>query len=131
MISSYKPANYNSLSPYLIVNDARRLAALLKGIFKATEQRKIEREDGSILHLELLIDDSILMIADATADYPPQSIMLHLYLPNVDEVYQMAIAAGCEGIDPPKVQDGDVDKRGMFTDFAGNFWSISTQQQQD
>ena len=128
MNTNYKPDHYNSLSAYLIVDKAAKLAELFKEIFQAREQRKISRADGSIMHLELLIDDTILMMSDATADYPPQTLMLHLYLPNVDEVYEKAIAAGCQGIDAPKVQEGDVDKRGMFTDYAGNFWSIATQQ---
>ena len=128
MNTNYKPENYNSLSAYLIVAEAAKLAELFKEIFQAREQRKISRPDGSVMHLELLIDDTILMMSDATADYPPQTLMLHLYVPDVDEVYDKAIAAGCQAIDAPKVQEGDVDKRGMFTDYAGNFWSIATQQ---
>ncbi|RZM27145.1 MAG: VOC family protein [Pedobacter sp.] len=127
MNTNYKPENYNSLSAYLIVAEAAKLGELFKEIFQAREQRKISRPDGSVMHLELLIDDTILMMSDATADYPPQTLMLHLYVPDVDQVYDKAIAAGCQAIDAPKVQEGDVDKRGMFTDYAGNFWSIATQ----
>jgi uncharacterized glyoxalase superfamily protein PhnB len=58
----YKPENYTSLSPYLIVNGAQRLADLLTVIFNGKELRKYNRPDGSIMHLEILIDDTVLMI---------------------------------------------------------------------
>jgi PhnB protein len=127
MSTEYKPKGYSSLSPYLIVEDAARLAGLLQTIFHAQGTRKFLREDGKIMHLELLIDDSVLMLADATASYPPQRSTLHVYVPDSDQVYAKAIAAGCRAIEAPKQQDGDPDKRGTFEDFAGNLWSVSTQ----
>lgn len=60
---SYKPKNYNSLSPYLIVDDAEKLVNLLKILFDAEELRRYDREDGSIMDIEIKLDDSILMIS--------------------------------------------------------------------
>ena len=127
MRTEFKPKGYSSLSPYLIVDDAARLAVLLQTIFNAQETRKFLREDGKIMHMELLIDDSVLMLADATAAYPAQRSTLHVYVPDSDQVYAKAIEAGCRPIDAPKQQEGDPDKRGTFEDFAGNVWSVSTQ----
>ena len=127
MRTEFKPQGYSSLSPYLIVEDAGKLAGLLQTIFDAKETRKYLREDGKIMHMELLIDDSVLMLADATAAYPPQRSTLHVYVPDSDQVYAKAIEAGCRAIDAPKQQEGDPDKRGTFEDFAGNLWSVSTQ----
>lgn len=90
----FKPESYNSLSPYLIVNGAQRLADLLKTVFNATELRKYNREDGSVMHMEVLIDDSVVMISDATADYPGQKTMLHLYVPDVMATFKLAIDNG-------------------------------------
>lgn len=123
----FKPENYNSLSPYLIVNGAQRLADLLKTVFNATELRKYNREDGSVMHMEVLIDDSVVMISDATADYPGQKTMLHLYVPDVMATFKLAIENGCELIEEPVNKNGDPDKRGSFYDFAGNYWAVSTQ----
>lgn len=123
----FKPENYNSLSPYLIVNGAQRLADLLKTVFNATELRKYNREDGSVMHMEVLIDDSVVMISDATADYPGQKTMLHLYVPDVIATFKLVIENGCELIEEPINKNGDPDKRGSFYDFAGNYWAVSTQ----
>lgn len=123
----YKPENYTSLSPYLIVNGAQRLADLLTIIFNGKELRKYNRPDGSVMHLEILIDDTVLMISDATADYPGQKTMLHLYVPDVMATFKLAIENGCELIEEPVNKNGDPDKRGAFYDFAGNYWAVSTQ----
>jgi len=123
----YKPENFNSLSPYLIVDGAQRLANLLKTVFNGKELRKYSREDGSIMHMEVLIDDSVVMISDATADYPGQKTMLHLYVPDVMATFKLAIENGCELIEEPVNKNGDPDKRGSFYDFAGNYWAVSTQ----
>tara|TARA_R110002051_G_scaffold222630_1_gene286184 strand:- start:6970 stop:7398 length:429 start_codon:yes stop_codon:yes gene_type:complete len=127
MKNTYKPENYNSLSPYLIVDNAQRLVDLLKKIFQAKELRKFEHENGTIAHIELKIDDSILMISNSTGVYPAHTTMLHLYIPDVFETYNLAIENGCESIEKPINKKGDPDTRGSFYDFAGNYWSVSTQ----
>ena len=127
MSDSYKPEGYNSLSPYLIVNGAEQLISLLEKIFGAEVTRRYDSPNGvGIMHAEMRIDDSILMIADSTDQFQPVPTVMHVYVADSDEVYRKAIAAGCKGIQEP-VQKGDPDKRGTFEDFAGNSWSVSTQ----
>lgn len=123
----FKPEGYNSLSPYLIVDEAEKLVTLLKSIFNAQQLRRFDREDGTIAHVELQIDDSILMLSSSTKQFPANTTILHLYVPNVNETFQKAIAHGCTLVEEPKKQDNDPDQRGSFLDFAGNFWSVSTQ----
>ncbi len=127
MSSSYKPKGYNSLSPYLIVDDAEKLVKLLIKIFNASVLRKFEHENGTIAHIELQLDDSILMISNSTINYVANKTMLHFYVPNVHETFNLAIENGCESIEEPINKEGDQDTRGAFYDFAGNFWSVSTQ----
>ena len=127
-MSSYKPKNYNSLSPYLIVDDAEKLVDLLKIIFEAKELRRFDREDGSIMHIELILDDSVLMISDSTEDYPASESMMHIYVPDVFKTFELAIAHDCIPIEQPSKKDGDSDTRGSFMDYAGNYWSVATQK---
>ena len=87
MKKAFKPQNYNSLSPYLVLDDASRFMDLAKKVFHAEEKRKYQRENGSIIHAELYIDDSILMIADSTKEYPARTSMLHLYVPDSTATY--------------------------------------------
>lgn len=123
----FKPTNYNSLSPYLIVDDAEKLVDLLKIIFEATELRRFNHENGTIAHIELKLDDSILMISNSTETYPAHKTMLHFYVPDVFQTFNLAIKNGCEIIDQPVNKGDDPDTRGSFYDFAGNYWSVSTQ----
>jgi len=125
----YKPENYNSLSPYLIVDEAQKLVDLLQNIFNAIELRRFDHENGTIAHIELKLDDSVIMLSNSTKDYPAHKTMLHLYVPDVFKTFELAIAQGCEIIDQPSNKPGDPDTRGAFYDFAGNYWAVSTQNE--
>jgi len=128
MNKNFKPMRYNSVSPYFIVDGAQKFVDLLKEIFDSKELRRYETTDGKIKHTEIQIDDSVIMLSDSSEKYPPVPIVMHVYVPNVDEVFERAIDAGCEIIEQPKQRDEDTDRRGTFKDFAGNMWSIGTQQ---
>jgi PhnB protein len=127
MSSTFKPAGYNSVSPYFIVNGAQKFIDLMKVIFNAKELRRYEMPDGTIMHAEIQIDDSVIMLGDASEKYPAVPIVMHVYVHNVDQVFQKAIEAGCEIIEEPKEREGDPDRRATFKDFAGNMWSVGTQ----
>jgi uncharacterized glyoxalase superfamily protein PhnB len=127
MNKTFKPTGYNSVSPYFIVNGAQRLVDLLKNVFNATELRRYDMPDGTIMHAEVQIDDSVIMLGDSSDKYPPIQNVIHVYVPNVDKTFEKAIEAGCEIIERPKQQENDPDRRGTFKDFAGNMWSIGTQ----
>lgn len=124
---NYKPKNYNALSPYLIVDNAKKLVDLLKTIFGASELRRFNHENGTIAHVELELDDSILMISNSTENYRANTTMLHIYVPDVFKTFDLAINNGCEMIEKPVNKEGDPDTRGAFYDFAGNYWAVSTQ----
>jgi PhnB protein len=129
MNKNFKPTDYNSVSPYFIVNGAQKFIDLMKLIFAAKEIRRYDLPDGKIMHAEIKIDDSIIMLGDSSDKYPPISLVMHVYVPNVDETFQKAVNAGCEVIEQPKVREGDPDKRATFKDFAGNMWSVGTQME--
>ena len=126
-MKTYKPGNYNSLSPYLIVDDAQKLIDLLTVVFDGVPLRRYDREDGKIAHSELKLDDSVIMISDSVENYPANKTMLHLYVPDVFKTFEKAIANGCEIIERPVNKPGDPDTRGSFYDCAGNYWAVSTQ----
>ncbi|MCC5916593.1 MAG: VOC family protein [Cryomorphaceae bacterium] len=128
MQKDFKPKGYNSVSPYFIVDGGQKFIDLMQTIFDAKEVRRYDMPDGSIMHAEIQIDDSILMVGDASDKYPAVPMVMHVYVPNVDEVFKKAVDAGCKVVEKPKENKGDPDRRGTFTDFAGNMWSIGTQQ---
>ncbi len=128
-MGNFKPEDYNAVSPYLLMLDAHKLIDFVERVFGGRIKRRVDRPDGKILHAEVKLYDSIIMFAEATADYPPVPVLLHVYVANVDAIYNKALEYGCEGLEEPQRKDGQLDRRGMFKDFAGNKWSIATQQQ--
>lgn len=126
-MTSYKPGNYNSLSPYLIVDNAQKLIDLLTAIFDAKTLRRFDHENGKIAHIELQLDDTVIMISDSTENYKANKTMLHMYVPDVFKTFDKAIENGCEIIEKPINKQNDPDTRGSFYDFAGNYWAVSTQ----
>lgn len=123
----FKPRGYNSLSPYFIVNGGQRFIDLMTTVFGARELRRYDRPNGAVMHAELQLDDSVLMLSDATEKYPAQPLVLHMYVPDVDQTFEKAVQAGCEVIEPPRTSEQDPDRRATFRDFAGNLWSVGTQ----
>lgn len=126
MSKNFKPDGYNSASPYFIVAGAEKWIKLLGTIFGASESRRYMNENGTIMHLELRIDDSIIMVSEASKQYPANEFLMHVYVKDVHATFKKAIEAGCEAVQQP-VQKGDPDIRGMFKDPNGNMWAVATQ----
>jgi PhnB protein len=127
MNSNWKPAGYSTVSVYLVVDGAQRVIDFLKQTFDATDVRRFDNADGKIMHAEIRIDDTVVMIADAGGPYPAFPVWLHVYVPDVDAAYRKALAAGGVSVQEPIQKKGDPDKRGGFKDPAGNTWWVSTQ----
>lgn len=124
---TYKPEQYNSLSPYLIVDNAQRLVDWLTVVFNVKSLRRFDHENGKIAHVEVQLDDTVIMISDSTEQFEANRTMLHVYVPDVFETFDKAIEHGCEIIEKPINREGDPDTRGSFYDYAGNYWAVSTQ----
>jgi uncharacterized glyoxalase superfamily protein PhnB len=122
----YKPEGYSSVSAYIVADGAQRVIDLLVMTFDAQPLRRYERPDGSIMHAEIQIDDTVVMIADGGEAYPAFPISLHVYVPDVEAIYRRALAAGGVSVQEP-VQRDDPDRRAGFKDPAGNTWWIATQ----
>lgn len=125
--TGYKPDGYSSASPYLVVDGARGTIDFLKRVFGATELRQFAGEDGKLIHGEVRIDDTVLMIADGMApQWPPVPAHVHVYVADVDETYRRALEAGAESVQEPVKKD-DEDKRGGVRDAGGTTWWIATR----
>lgn len=126
MSASYKPEHYTSVSPYLIVRDAKRTIEFLEQTFGAVRLRQYPDEKGMLRHAEVRIDDTVVMLADAAPQWPPLEAHVHVYVPNVDDCYRRALAAGATSVQEP-VKKEDEDKRSGVKDAGGTTWWISTR----
>ena len=130
MSASFKPQGYNSVSPYLIVDGADATIKFLTTALDAKEIRRFPAPDGSgkVMHAEVRIDDTVLMIADRPSEWPQVPAHVHVYVPDVDASYKRALAAGAESVQEP-VKKEDADKRSGVRDAGGTTWWISTKLQ--
>ena len=126
MNKTFKPEGYASLSPYLVVDGAQKLIDFLLATFGAKVTRRFDNEDGSLMHGEIMIDDTVVMLSDASESYPAFPVWLHVYVPDVAATYEKALAAGGISVQEPVKKD-DPDLRAGVQDPTGNTWWLATQ----
>lgn len=125
MSKSYKPDRYSTVSPYLVVDGASATIDFLKQAFDAQELRRMLNEDGSVMHAEIRIDDSVIMLGDRQEGWGAMPAFVHIYVQDVDASYQKALDAGATSVKAP-IQEDDEDKRGGVKDAGGTTWWIAT-----
>jgi PhnB protein len=126
-MTATRPEGYPAVSVYIVAQGAQRVIDFLKSTFGAKELRRFDNPDGTIMHAEMRIDDSVVMIADGGGPYPTFPVWLHVYVKDVDQTYQRALQAGGVSVQAPVQKQGDPDKRGGVKDPIGNTWWIATQ----
>lgn len=120
------PEGYSTISPYMLVEGARRVIDFAKATFDATELRVFDGPDGKIQHSEIKIGNAVVMLADAIEGWPAVPSWVHVYVDDVDATYRKGLAAGAVSAQEPREKEGDPDRRGGLKDPAGNTWWIST-----
>jgi uncharacterized glyoxalase superfamily protein PhnB len=122
------PKGHNAVCPYLTVSDAKVVIDFLKATFGAETLLAMPGPGGVIMHAELRIGDSIVMVGTAMGDAKPMPGQVHCYVENVDAVYDKALVAGATSIRVP----ADMfygDRISMVKDATGNIWAISTHKE--
>jgi PhnB protein len=126
-MSLHKPANYSTVSPYLIVNGADATIEFLKQVFGAIELRRFPDDSGKLMHAEVRIEDAVIMLADpAPPDWLALPSHVHIYVRDVDATYRRALESGAVSVQAP-IKKQDEDKRGGVKDSGGTTWWIATR----
>lgn len=128
MKQSYIPAGFRSITPYLVVRGADKLIEFMKQAFGAEEVFRAKLPDGSLMHAEVRIGDSMLELADGGGPWNPRPAAIHLYVPDADAAYARAVAGGATTLNPPTDMpygDREADVRDPF----GNHWYVGTRKQ--
>ena len=129
----YIPEGYNTVTPYLVIKGAAQAIEYYKKVFGATVVVRMDGPDGRVMHSELQIGSSRIMLADENQSMGATSattignspVSLYLYLPDVDKVVDKAVAEGAKILKP--VQDQFYgDRSGFLQDPFGHFWGIAT-----
>ena len=118
------PKEYHTVTPSLTQQDAGQTIAFCKQAFGAKERMRIAGPNGKIMHAEIQIGDSIVMLTDAV-HHPPQPAGLFLYVLDVDKTFAKAVKAGGKAIMPPQNMFWG-DRFGSVEDPYGNHWALAT-----
>ena len=126
MTDTWKPAGYNSVSPYVVTKNAQEVIGFLCATLDAKELRRFDNEDGSVMHAEVRIDDTVVMIGGAPEGFDAVPCHVHVYVPDVDETYQAALENGGDSVQAP-VKGDDPDRRAGVKGPGGNTWWFGTK----
>jgi|SRR6185503_2507847 PhnB protein len=127
------PDGYYTVTPYLITKGAGNALDFYKKAFGATELMRMPTPDGKVMHAEIQIGNSRIMLADECPEMDARSpqalggspVTLLLYVEDVDSFYKKAISAGGKEVRPVKDQFYG-DRSGSLTDPFGHTWHIAT-----
>ena len=118
------PKGYNTVTATMNQTDAKATIGFCKQVFGAKVRMQMPGPGGKLMHAELEIGDSVVMISDSIQE-PARASSMFLYVPDVDKTVGKALKAGSKVVMP--VQDmfwGD--RMGRVVDPYGNFWSVAT-----
>jgi PhnB protein len=127
------PDGYHTITPHLTIRDAARAIEFYKAAFGAEQRGVMKGPDGKIMHAELKIGDSIIMLSDEFPEMgavSPQTLGgsstgLHIYLDNVDSAFDKAVKAGAQ-VEMPVMDQFWGDRYGKLKDPFGHKWSLGT-----
>ncbi len=119
------PDGYHTITPYLIVPEADAFISFMREAFGARERMRFDNPDGRIMHAEVEIGDSVLMLGEATDEFQARPANIHLYVEDCDAVYRRALAAGGESLREPSDQPYG-DRSAAVADRWGNNWWLAT-----
>jgi len=130
------PSGASVVTLYLSVSNATQMIDFYKNVFGAVETMRLNQHDGRIGHAELTINGAAIMLADEfpemgflspkTLGGTRSPVSIHLYVENVDDVYQHALSAGATSLREPADQFYG-ERNAQVRDPSGHCWDISTR----
>jgi PhnB protein len=128
------PEGYHTVTPAIVVRDAAKAIDFYKEAFGAEEIDRMEGPDGSIMHAEIRIGDSRVMLGEENPVWQTKSPLtlggvhgsLHIYVDDADAAFARATAAGCE-VRYPMDDAFWGDRYGTVIDPFGHQWGLATR----
>jgi PhnB protein len=127
------PDGYHTVTPFLAVHNGSEAIEFYKKAFGAKEMSRFMTPDGHMVHGEIKIGDSTIMLAEEMPDHHWQSpdklngfsAQMYLYVEDVDAFFKKAVAAGAKEVEPIKDQFYG-DRSGALEDPFGHRWWVAT-----
>ncbi len=136
MTVNYIPDGYHSITPYLILSNAAQGLEYYKQAFGAVELLRLSDPAGKVMHAEIRIGNSVIMLADEFPEIDAHSpttlkgtpVSLMIYVEDVDSQFDRAIKSGAT-IRRPVTDQFYGDRNGILVDPFGHVWTISTHKE--
>jgi PhnB protein len=127
------PEGFHTLTPHIVVRGGNQAIDFYTRALGAVEVMKMDGPDGKLMHAELRIGDSVLMVSDEFPEYGSKapdpsagtSVTLNLYVDDCDAVFNRAVESGASSKMAPADQFWG-DRYGQFVDPFGHTWSVAT-----
>ena len=123
MSTHFIPPGRSTVSPYLLVRSVTEALSFLEAVFAAVELHRVAGEGDSVRHAEVRIGDSVIMLGERPG--VAMSASIHVYVPDVDETYEKALAAGAVSVSEPRNMPYG-DRTAGVRDPQGNLWWLGT-----
>lgn len=118
------PENHQAVMPYLVLNGAWKFIRFVQAVFDGTETSRVMRDEKTIMHAEIMINESTIMFADSTSQYPEHPASLFVYVKDADAAYEKAMEEGATAVTP--MADQSYGRSGGVKDPVGNTWWITS-----
>jgi PhnB protein len=120
-----RPEGYHTVTPFLHVRGARKMIEFLGDAFAGTTAHVTDMPDREVAHAAARIGDSLIELGEAHGESRPMPAAIHLFVDDVDAVYERALRAGATSVEPPA--DKPYGERGAWViDPFENQWFIAT-----
>jgi uncharacterized glyoxalase superfamily protein PhnB len=131
------PAGMHSVTPHLVCDGAGAAIDFYVKAFGATDQGRMPGPDGRLMHAQIRIGDSYVMLVDENRQFGmlgPKAlngspVTIHLYVDDVDRSFERAVGAGAKSVMAPADMFWG-DRYGVLEDPFGHRWSVATHQRE-
>lgn len=120
------PEGYTAVAPWVVTSDTGAFLDFVAEAFEGDELARIRTEDGSIGHGEIRVGDTVVLAFDRRPDWPPMPSLLRVFVPDADQAFSRAVAAGGQVVTP--LADNAFGQRGgRIKDPFGNIWWVMSK----
>lgn len=122
--NSQLPDYYQTVMPYLILEDVEVFLKFVNKVFNAEEKMKHVDDNKRVAHAEITIGDSTIMVGESTDNWKVQTAGLYINVQSADKTYEKALKAGAKSV--MELSDQDYGRTCGVLDPTGNTWWITS-----
>lgn len=119
------PPGFHTVTPYLVVTDATAQLTFLEKALAGEVQEVMRTPDGAVMHAQVRVGDSIVMLGQASGENAARPSMLYLYVEDVDAWYARAVEHAGTSVQEPR-DEFYGDRTAAVEDANGNQWYFAT-----